>query len=150
MTDNLEPFKELITDNNYSFFISIYGDMMGSSSSTGIYQLDENTAFVIKRYQKDHSVKEKIEQYKVSIDVYNEIFGLIKKNKLIKLVKAPKENYLAYDAAISEYQIRIGKKEYRFSSNQKLIRKEEKLFGNIRFDTFKGKIGGFMHSKRYT
>ncbi|MDI9540169.1 MAG: hypothetical protein QM204_01650 [Bacillota bacterium] len=131
MTDNLEPFKELITDNNYSFFISIYGDMMGSSSSTGIYQLDENTAFVIKRYQKDHSVKEKIEQYKVSIDVYNEIFGLIKKNKLIKLVKAPKENYLAYDAAISEYQIRIGKKEYRFSSNQKIDQKRREVIWEI-------------------
>ena len=105
--------------------------MMGSSSSTGIYQLDENTAFVIKRYQKDHSVKEKIEQYKVSIDVYNEIFGLIKKNKLIKLVKAPKENYLAYDAAISEYQIRIGKKEYRFSSNQKIDQKRREVIWEI-------------------
>ncbi len=131
MKDNLEPLKELLTKDNYSFYISIYGDMEGSSSSSGIYQLDENTAFVsISRRENHHAEEEKI-QYKVSIDLYDEIFDLIKKHQLIKLADAPKEKYIAYDMATSDYCIRIGDKNYCFTSRQQLDQKKREVIWQI-------------------
>jgi hypothetical protein len=131
MEDNLEVLKELVTEDNYSFYTSSSGDMYGSFYSTGIYQLDENTAFVRKRSREDFKAEEKIRQYKVSIDVYNEIFALIKENKLINLVNAPKEEYLAYDMATIDYQIRIGNKNYRFNSTLQIDQKRREIIWEI-------------------
>ena len=123
MVDNLEVLKELVTEDNYSFYTSSSGDMFGSFYSTGIYQLDENTVFVRKRSREDFNAEEKIEQYEISMEIYDEIFALIKENKLIDLVKAPKEEYLAYDMARIDYQIRIGNKNYRFNSTLQIDQK---------------------------
>lgn len=131
MVDNLEVLKELVTEDNYSFYTSSSGDMFGSFYSTGIYQLDENTVFVRKRSREDFNAEEKIEQYEISMEIYDEIFALIKENKLIDLVKAPKEEYLAYDMARIDYQIRIGNKNYRFNSTLQIDQKRREIIWEI-------------------
>ncbi len=131
MADNLEVLKELVTEDNYSFYTSSSGDMFGSFYSTGIYQLDENTVFVRKRSREDFNAEEKIEQYEISMEIYDEIFTLIKENKLIDLVKASKEECLAYDMATIDYQIRIGNKNYRFNSTLQIDQKRREIIWEI-------------------
>lgn len=143
-----EYFKELVTDDNYSFYTSSYGDMEGSYSSTGIYQLDKTFAFVSKRYRETHKSEENLKQYKIPIEVYNQIFDLIKKNNLINLVKAPKEEYIAYDALTFDYQIRIGNKNYQFSSNQEIDQKRREIIWEILDLIHLKKEREVMHSKK--
>ncbi len=138
MSDSIVQFKELITKSNYSFYTTYSGDMSGSFSSTGIFQLDENTAFVSIVRRENHLSKEEKVQYKVTIDLYNEIFDLIKKNKLTDLEKAPKEEFIAYDMGTSKYHIRIGDKGYSFSSSQKIDTKRREVIWNI-LDLIHGK-----------
>ena len=141
-------FEEFVTEDNYSFYTSSSGDMQGSYSSTGIYQSDEKTAFVSKRYRENHKSEETKKQYKIPIEIYNEIFDLIKKNKLIKLVEAPKEKYMTFDELTFEYQIRIGNKNYRFSSNQKIDQKRRETIWKILDLIHLKKENEIMHSKK--
>ncbi|HPW53746.1 MAG TPA: hypothetical protein PK631_05180 [Erysipelotrichaceae bacterium] len=131
MSDELKTFRELITEDNYSFYTSSHGDMFGSYYSTGIYQLDENSAFVSICRRADHNSPEEREQFKVSIAIYNQIFELIKQNRLVELEKARKEEFMAFDAATTDYHIRIGNKRYRFDSYQKIDQKRREIIWKI-------------------